>query len=169
MIDRSIVCFPNNIIEIVSAEMQNIDPHSAPDTRDGLRVIRRPIHPTDSTETVSVTAGLWSPDEDSAELGNNEPTVQRYTGTVEAMVKDLDEERGIATHSLLSALVRHTLYRDQALKVALPLLSVNLHGYNERLIRWGVKQQRFMNNKFDGKFYFLSAADLWFETAIRKV
>lgn len=167
MIDQSIVCFPNNVIEILVSGLKAIDPETEPGRNDGLRVVRRPIHPTDESETVSVVATTWSPDETSQELGRREPTLQRYGITVESMVKDMDEERGIATHSLLSALVRHMLYRDQALKVALPLLSVNLKGYNERLHAWGVKQQRFQNNKFGGNFYYLSAVDLWIETNIQ--
>lgn len=167
MIDPSVVCFPANIVDILALVLQEIDPPSTPGGTDGLRIVKRPIHPTDATETVSIVAGTWTPEDESRELGQREPTLQRYAITVEAMVKDMDQERGIATHSLLSTHVRHMLYRDPALVGALPELSVTLRGYTEHLKDWGVRQQRFLNNKFNGEFYFLSAVDLWFRTDIQ--
>lgn len=168
-IDQGIVCFPNNIVEMLTDSLRSIDPETEDGRNDGLRVLRRPIHPTDQTETVAVFPTTWNPVVDSFELGNREPTLQRYSVTVEAMVTDVEEERGIAAHSLLSALVRHKLYRDPALKVALPMLSVNLGSYSEKLHNWGINQQRFQNNKFGGVFYYLSTMDLWFETDINAI
>jgi len=168
-IDQGIMCFPNNIIELLTDSLQSIDPETEEGRNDGLRVVRRPIHPTDQTETVAVFPTTWNPVNDSFELGNREPTLQRYSVSVEAMVTNIDEADGIRVHSLLSALVKHKLYRDEALKVALPMLSVNLGGHSEKLHNWGINQQRFQNNKFKGVFYYLSTLDLWFETNVSAI
>lgn len=169
MIDNTIVCFPNNVISMLKAALQTIDPPTEPGGDDGLRIEERPVRNTDYSETLGLFAGAWTPNQDTMEIGGHEPTVQRYTVIIESLVHDMDQERGIATHSLLSALVRHTLYRNPGVRVGLPLLTVPLGGHIEKLQRWGIGQQRFMNNDASGNFVFLSATDFWFETTTERM
>jgi len=162
-------CFPNNVIALLGFCAREIDRGTDDDpvAGDGIRIVYRTVRTTDRTETLSITAGHWTPEEDSKELGGAEPTLQRYTVNVESLVVDMDEERGIQTHSYLSTLVRHLLYRDPALQAAMPALSVTVGGYTESLKRWGINQQAFLNNKVGQSFVFLSSVELWFETDIK--
>lgn len=171
MLDPDIlVCFPNNVVDLVATQLANIEMPLPPEVENQIRVVKRPVRDTDYTQTISVIPSLWVPNMDSLEMagGKNEPTIQQYTVAVEALVVDMDEERGIATHALLSSMVRLMLYRSLALRVALPMLEVDLSGYREKLTRWGISQQRFGNNQIGKNFVFLSTVDFWFETDIEK-
>ena len=96
-----------------------------------------------------------------------EPTAQQYILTVQAFIRDGDPERGLAVHSVLSALVRRVLYRDNTLRVALQGLSVtDSGGITEILKRWKVRSQRYFNNDIDGQWLYLSTLEFWMETEI---
>lgn len=165
-----IVCFPNNVVDMLATQLKNIEMPLPTNVENRVRVHKRPIRETDYTQSISVIPSLWVPDEDSFEMAGdkNEPTIQRYTIAIEALVVDMDEERGLATHALLSSLVRLMLYRNPAIRVGLPMLEVDLSGYREKLARWGISQQRFANNQIGKNFVFLSTVDFWFETDIEK-
>lgn len=164
MIGNSIVVFPNNIVEIVKTRTQFLD--------SDLTILKRPVRASDPTQTVGLTAASWLPDLTSYEFpylgGGNvqagEPTLQRYTINVTSFVKDMDEENGQAVHSVLAALLRSMLYRDNTLRVGLAALSVTMNGHIERAKRWGVSNQRFLNNTVDQQFMFVSTLEFWLET-----
>lgn len=168
IITPNVICFPNNIVELLADGLQDIAPHSTPGADDGLRVVKRRARTTDSTYTLAIAPGVWIPEEASYELGRVEPTEQGYTVTVEALIVDSDEERGIEAHSSLSFAVRHMLYRDEALMEALTELEVSVGGYTEKLKAWGLTQQLFMNNDDKSTFMFLSRVDLWYKTTVEK-
>lgn len=165
-----IVCFPNNVVDMLATQLEDIELPLPSEMEKRVRIEKRPIRNTDYTQTVSIIPALWMPDMDSMEMqgSRSEPTIQRYTILVEALVVDLDEERGLATHALLSSIVRLKLYRSIPIRVALPLLEVDLEGYRERLMRWGIHQQRFANNQLEKNFVFLSTLEFWFETNVEK-
>ena len=167
MISPDLLCFPNNIVELLADALTDVAPESAPGADDGVRIVKRRLRKNDLTQTIGVTPGVWIPEEDSFELGSIEPTKQGYTATVEALVVDSDEERGIATHSALSFAVRHMLYRDTSLMQALAELEVRVGGYTEKLVTWGISQQQFMNNDVNSQFMFLSRLDLWYTTTVQ--
>ena len=96
-----------------------------------------------------------------------EPTLSQYLIGVQAFVKDGDEERGLAAHSVLSMRVRSVLYRDEPLRVALSSLSVTYQGVTERLKRWGVRTQRYFANDLEGQWLYLSTLEFFIETETR--
>ena len=100
----------------------------------------------------------------AAPTGRHEPTLQQYLITVQAFVKDMDEERGLATHSVLSKMIRSMLYRDDPLRVALGSLSVTTDNSIERTQRWGIRQQRYFSNELSGSWLYLSTLEFWLET-----
>lgn len=167
-IDPTTVCFPQNIVNVLAGALQFIDPHSAPGKKDGIRIYKRPLMVTDATESIGITASTWGPVQDSLEIrgGPFEPTLQRYTIAVQAMVRGAQEEKAIAVHSILSAKVRYMLYRDAALAQALPILSISLGGTTEKLMRWYVTGQTFMNHEVNGRFVYLSTVEFVAETAL---
>lgn len=153
--------FPNNVVSLVAARMQLLDAE--------LFVTRRPLRDSDQPQSVGVFAVLWTPQEDSYEMkgspiGRHEPTLQRYLVTVQAFVKNMDQELGISTHAVLSKLIRTTLYRDEALRLALASLTWSTGSLTERTKRWGLTQQRYVSNEIRGEWLYLSNLEFWLET-----
>lgn len=153
--------FPNNIVQLIFARTELLDP--GPDL-----VVRRAVRATDANQTVGVFAQNWSPQPDSNEfLGQDrahQPTLGTYRVTVQALVRDTDEDRGLATHAAMSRTLRAMLYTDPPLRVALGQLSSTLLGTTESARRWGVTNQRFFTNEISGDWLYLSILEFWLET-----
>lgn len=163
MIDASEPVFPNNVVELLALRMNDID--------TDVEVFRRPLRNTDPNQSIGVFAQLWTPDDTSLEMRGmttgapQEPTLQTYHGSLQAFIKDGDEERGLATHSVLSASVRSVLYRDVPLQVAFRNLSVTYTtGAVETLKRWGIRTQRYFSNEIDAQWLYLSTLEFFIET-----
>lgn len=159
--DESI--FPNNVVELVSLSMANVD--------SDLFVTRRPLRNTDPQQSIGVFAQFWTPEEDSLEMRGvasaspMEPTLQQYLLAAQAFIKHGDEEQGLAIHSVLSAHVRSVLYKDNALRLALQGLSVTYTtGAVETLKRWGVRTQRYFSSEIDAQWLYLSTLEFFIET-----
>lgn len=153
--------FPNNAVSLIQTRAQALD--------SDLFVVRRPLRDSDSTQSVGVYGSQWDPEEDSYEMrgvpaGRHEPTLSRYLITVQAFVKDMDEERGLVVHSILSKMVRSMLYRDNTLRVGLLALSVVMNGSTERTKRFGVNRQNYVSNELSGTWLYLSTLEFMLET-----
>jgi hypothetical protein len=94
----------------------------------------------------------------------HDPSIDRYNVALQAFVKDMDEERGLAVHSVMSEMLRTMLYRDTALRVGLSSLSTNLNGVQKRTTRWGISTQRYFSNELQGSWLYLSTLEFWLET-----
>lgn len=154
--------FPNNAVSLLKTRFDLIDPE--------LEVFRRPLRNTDPVQSVGVFGTLWRPDEESYEIrdmpspGPSEPTLQRYSMMIQALVRDMEEERGLIVHSVLATLLRSMLYRDNPLRVGLASLSSTLSGSTETTKRWGLGQTRYLSNEIRGEWLFLSTLEFWLET-----
>ena len=166
MITDTVPVFPNNIIEILQTRIAGLDESLTNST------FRRPLRESDPNTAAGVFAATWEPNEDSMEmrgLGSSnpapaEPTISTYIIGVQAFVKDFDEERGLARHSVLSKMIRSMLYRDAPLRVGLSTLSVTMNDSVERAQRWGIRAQRYLSNEIDGNFLYLSTLEFWLDT-----
>lgn len=160
LITADTLTFPMNVCNVLAISMEGIDPD--------VKVYRRPLRTTDEAQSIAVVPVNWEPIvPQSIELGKREPTVQRYTIAIQAMIKDMEEMVGIARHSVLSARVRHMLYRDDNLALVLPMAGVTIGATTETLKRFGIESQQFMNNQVPrGGFVYLSTCEFWFETQI---
>ena len=162
MIEANEAVFPNNVVNLVAVRFGLLD--------SDLFITRRPLRHTDAEQAIGVFGSTWSPNAESYEMkgasspGPSEPTLQNYIITVQAYVKDMDEERGHSAHSVLSKTIRTMLYRDEPLRVGLGALSSSMFGSVERLQRWQVRNQRFNSNELQGDWLFLSTLELWLET-----
>lgn len=162
-IDENTPVFPNNIISLLKVRSGYLDPPK-------LKVYQRPLRPSDPSETVGFFAAQWEPNNNSFEMtgqpspGPSEPTLQTYLIACQAFVKDFNEERGLAKHSVLSKMVRAMLYRDDALRVGLSALSVTMSGSTEQARRWGIRTQRYLSNEINTEFLYLSTLEFWLET-----
>lgn len=155
--------FPNNIVELVALRTKLLD--------SDLEVFKRPIRPTDPNQCVGVLGSNWVPRDDSKEmLGQTfavQPTLSTYSCTVQALIRDTEEARGLNVHGVLSRMIRSMIYTDNPLRVALSQLSSTLNGRTEVSQRWGVTQQRFFVNEISGEWLYMSILELWLETEIR--
>lgn len=153
--------FPNNALVLVAAALDGIDPD--------IDVIKRPLQNSDPQQSIGIFAQAWDPDEESVEFigegGPVRPTLQRYILGVQSFVKDYDEERGLAIHSVLAQRVRSVLYTHPTLKVALAQLSVTFEdGTVERLQRWGLRTARYFSGEIEAEKLFLATLEFWIET-----
>jgi hypothetical protein len=153
--------FPNNVVHALSIVLPGIDPD--------LNVFKRPLRPSDPHFSLSIYGTLWTPDENSFEIGAknagpNEPTLSTYQIGIQTLVKDGDSTRGLAISSILAKRVRMVLYRNEPLRVALGSLYVEGDNFRESLRRWGARSQRYMSNDIEGTFVTISVLDLWIET-----
>lgn len=164
MIDPTTPVFPNNIVEVLALGCEAyIDLEPNPAKR--VKVLRRPINPTDPNQCIGISGQLWTPDENSHEMPSVEPTLGNYTIKIQCFVKDMDEMRGLSSHSVLSKLVRNMVYRNATLRTALTNLSDSTGGAVERLKRYGVRSQEYISGEVPaGTFMYLSTLDCYFET-----
>lgn len=147
--------FPGNIVTCLQpflAGLEGVD-----------NVIGRVVRPTDPNGTVGIAVSSWIPT--TQEIGVGEPmgsysvfvsTVQRYTSEVE----------GRRNSSLLVKSIRVLLYRNRDLHVALHQLTETISGLTESVSRARVKQQRFIDDKMQNAFLFLSVTQLDVDTDI---
>lgn len=161
MISEDTPVFPNNIIDLVATRLRLLDESLVNST------YRRPLRESDPNTAAGVFAATWEPDNESLEIGRpapSEPTISTYVLGVQAYVKDFNEERGLARHSVLSKMIRSMLYRDAPLRVGLSALSVTMNDSVERSQRWGIRAQRYLSNEIDGNFLYLSTLEFWLDT-----
>ena len=160
MISESVPVFPNNVVDLLHKRLSLMD--------DDLFVIRRPLRETDPQQSIGIFAMQWVPNEESYEfLGvpkATTPTLQTYLIMIQAFIRDADEERGLATHSVLTKMVRSILYRDDPLQVGLSSLVVSMSSSLERAKRWGLRQSRYFSNELNGDWLYLSTTEFWLET-----
>lgn len=159
MIDPTTPAFPNNVVYCLTSVLPAID--------DDIVPLNRPLRPTDPNLSIGVYATLWSPEEDSYEIGNmfpHEPSLQTYQIGIQTLVKDGDTQRGLAISSILTKRIRAVVYRNQPLRIALSSLTVQDDVSRESMRRWGIRNQRFMSNDIEGTFVTISVLDLWLET-----
>jgi hypothetical protein len=159
--------FPNNLVKWIAIAMEGIDP--------GVKVFKRPLRNSDPQQSIGVFGQLWMPEQDSLEmqsLGNpapQQPTIQRYQLSVQAFVKDAEEARGLAVHSVLSQRVRSVLYTNPDLQVVFSELKANLgEGWVESMRRWGITVARYYSNDLNGTNVYLTTTELWTETETRR-
>lgn len=162
MIEVSDSVFPNNAVALLVARYQLLD--------SDLFVCPRPLRPTDPNQSIGVFGQVWSPQEDSYELGGNsypgsgQPTVETYSIGIQAFIKDMDEERGLAVSSVLAETTRTMLYHDEPLRVGLGSLETTVLGVTKRTASWKVGSQRYLSNEVDGNHIYLSTLELWLAT-----
>lgn len=161
MINAAQPVFPNNAVACIKTGIQAID--------SDLRIFGRPLRESDPAQSVGVFGQQWHPNEQSYEMvggpqGPSEPTLASYQIAVQALIKDLDEERGLNSHSVLSKLIRATLYRNTSLMLALRALTVTMNGSTERTQRYGVRNVKYLSNELNGNFLYLSTLEFFLET-----
>lgn len=161
MIDPAEASFPNNVV------LELCKPAAIPSIDSDCTVLKRPLRPSDPNYSVAVYGALWTPNEESYEMGHSTPheaSLNQYQIGIQTLIKDGDTEKGLAISSILANRIRSVLYRNQPVRVALASLYVQDGSSRESLRRWGPRSQRFMSNDIEGTFVTISVLDLWIET-----
>lgn len=169
MFEDAELYFPNNVVKMVHDFIVERGGSSDP---EGLHVFMRPLRKTDPKLSVGVFASLWFPDEQSYEIGGatlggmrQEPTLQQYVMSIQGLVVDGDEERGLAKSSAMAKMLRDMFLRDPHVGVALSGLSiVGADGLTERVKRRWIRTQRYISNEVQGSWTYLSSLELTIET-----
>lgn len=139
------------------------------DATQEYSVLTRTLRPTDPNQAIGIFASDWAPFEDSMEMGGPgvpaEPTISRYNFRIQNMVKAANEVEGRQMFARDAKIIRAILYRDQALAVRLRDINEVTLDSSERVMRYGVQRQRFLNNEIRGSFLYLATTELWVDTA----
>lgn len=144
-----------------------------PDRKD--MIVARQLRPNDADLAIGVFPVDWLPVEDSYEMAGRltgapwEPTLSRYTFRLQVMVKDTDDEQGRRRYGIEAKNLRSILYRDQELPVRLRALKETDLESVEQVKRYGIRNQRYLNNEMQGIWLYLAVTDLWIETETHPV
>ena len=153
--------FPENIIDVLADEiglqMKGLD-----------AVLKRPLKPIDPDITIGIFTVDWEPSLPSAEMGGGlrtyGPTLGAYQFRIQYLIKHGDEEEGRTLYALGTKNLRSILAGASDLRVRLGELDEVSLGLHERVQRFGVRNQKFLNNEIQGTFMYLSSTDFWVET-----
>lgn len=154
--------FPENVVDELAVSFTE---HMAGvDDDPPAEILKRPLRHTDPALSLGIYAYNWVPNPDSAQIGQHEPALATYLYRIQLMVKHATETEARALFTSHGKIVRAILYRDTALRVRLAALQEDLLGSRERFMRFGVRNQSFLNNELRGTFVYLATTDLWVET-----
>jgi hypothetical protein len=160
-IEGSSALFPNNIVLVLADNLEFLD---NPDTP----VLKRRLYSTDPVSCIGVTAFMWTPDQSSYEMRGpayaGVPTISRYDVTVQCMIRDMEEERGLRKHAELTKRVQKFIMGDATLRGSLHALTSSLYGINERLKKWHIENSRYLAEEVSGEFIYLSTSTVRLET-----
>lgn len=153
--------FPENIIDVLEARFKA--------TMGDHAIIRRPLRHADPARSVGMFVVNWVPDQNEAQIGQVEPVLANYFVRIQNMIKAGDEIEGRNLYGVDAKTVRAMLYRDPTLRVEFTGLTEEVLGTVERLQKYGIQTQSFMNNELQGQFVYLATTDLWIQTEITKL
>jgi hypothetical protein len=154
--------FPENVIDALKP---SFDAHLT-----DHKFIPRPLRFTDPERSLGIYALQWNPEqEDSAQIGQMEPALARYQFRIQNLIKAADEVEGRGLYTASAKIVRAILYRDPALRVRLCELSEEVLGSVERVKRYGVRAQGYLNNELRSQFVYLATTDMWVETEVTQL
>lgn len=130
-------------------------------------IVKRPIRVSDLDQTVSVYSSNWTPDNDSKEIGSRGATVEKFEVGMQALIKDMDRDRGSNRLGVLSEMVRTFVYSDANFNLGLGQLSTSFGGVNKRVQKLEVtKQNYYVATPKNRQFVYLSEMTLTAEVQI---
>ena len=172
MISEDPTAFPNCVVPLLVTALLTVDSETDPDQR--ISIYRRPLRTTDNVQSIGIFPTDWRPDRQSHEMrgtplgggvmGEDFPTLTDYNITIQSLVQDPEEERGINVHAALSTRIRATVARNETLRLALRQLSSVVLGHAEAFRRSEVRSQRYLAMELQGTWLYMSVTEFWFQT-----
>ena len=149
--------FPSNIVllldDVVRAAMPDYE------------VAKRPLRLMDPAKSIGIFLVDWQPVVGTEEMGNSfGPTLNTYLLRLQVLVKHGDEAEGRVMFTTAAKKLRTMLARDPDLRVRLAALSEVELAAKETVRRFGVRNQRFLNNELRGAFVYMATTDFFVET-----
>lgn len=135
---------------------------------EGVRtIVIRSLNTTDSDGTLGISPDDWAPIVyEMAGDSPFEPTVQRYTISLQHIVKAVKEEEGQRIHREVAKALRLMLYRDPDFQVSLRGLFVREGTRKERTQRFFITDQRYAQNQAGTTFLYMSVTNIAVETEV---
>jgi len=96
--------------------------------------------------------------------GVPEPTLAVYNLRIQNLVKAFQAADGLALFTLHAKMIRSILYRDPDLRLQLLSLSEVVLSSTERVMKYGVARQDFLQAQLPDAFTFLCNTDFTVET-----
>jgi hypothetical protein len=130
-------------------------------------IVIRSLNTTDANGTLGISPDDWAPLE--FEMGGDapfEPTLQRYTISLQHVVKHGNEEEGQRIHREVAKALRLMLYRDPDFQVSLRSLYVKEGTRKERTQRFFITDQRYAQNQAGTMFLYMSVTTVSVETEV---
>lgn len=127
-------------------------------------IIDRPLRYADPARSIGIHVAEGTPLAQTQQIGQYEPSVERYQFRIQNLVKHSNETMGKAWFALDAKSIKAVLYRDPALRLRLASLDEEILGTRETAKQWGVTRQRFLSNELRSQFIYLASTDFWLET-----
>lgn len=125
-------------------------------------VLKRPLRANDPADSVGIFVFDWKPIE--SQIGMRDVSMARYGIRIQHLSKYADEEEGREAHSRCAKTIRAMLYRGTSVSVPLQGINESVLGFTERVTRWGVLKQKYLSEKVNSGFIFISGTEMWVET-----
>ncbi len=155
--------FPMSLVDPIMVSMRKHVPDN--------NVVGRRLGMSEGTDTIGVFPASWRPEKESMLMGrafeeqlSAEPTLNYYAVRVQNLRIDADEEAGRTAFGVTSKKIRAILYRDPALHVSLQSLSEEMFGVVERMKRFEIVKQDFLDAMTNMGAYFMCTTEIVFET-----
>lgn len=131
-------------------------------------VVLRSLNTVDANGTLGIAVDDWTPVEwEMTGDGVNEPTIQRYTLSIQHLVKWGKQEEGERIHREVAKAVRLMLYRDPPFQVSLRSLVVQEDSRKERTLRFNIIDQKYASNDAGSSgFLFISVTNFTVESEV---
>lgn len=151
--------FPMNVVDEIAVSVdQFLD--------DEVVVTKRPLRSLDPNRCVGIFPVSSIPVEGSEQIGQMEPTLNRYQIRVQLLVKHAKEEDGRRLYAVDTTALKTILYRDVTLHQRLAALQQEIMGTVERFKQFQIRSQRFLNNDLGSQFVFLAVTDIEVQTEL---
>lgn len=149
--------FPMNIVEVLHDYMKA-------ELDESFTVLKRPLRTQDPNLSVGIFPNDWVPVANSREMGFAGDTLSTHLVRVHLLIKAGEEQAGRYLSGIHAKKLRTMLAHDADLQLRLGQLSEVSGSIKERAQRFGVRNQRFLNNELTGQFIFLATTEFWVET-----
>lgn len=130
-------------------------------------IVGRAVRVNDPKLTVGITAENTEIVQDSAQIGQLEPAVERHNFAIQNLVQAVKEEDARTIFASKSKIIKAILYRDPQLRVDLQALQDEAFGTIETFKMLKVIRQRYVNGPLGNKWVFIATTDVQVETEVR--
>lgn len=158
--------FPINFINKFYTRLDALD--------NNLHVFKRRVTTKDPALSIGIFGDDFRPVQASREMMGmfpHEPVLSQYSVTIQGLVIDVDEERGLSRHYVLSNAIRATLAYDEQLRLHLSLgVTDSTNKYREELRKWSIGTQEYLGAELgSSNWAFMSVTSINLETETRRV